>query len=112
MKRLFVESDGDRYPKDVYICEDGENDRLCTMDGTNETTMRHKANEICDAVNARAETGDRLQIIRELTIALRESVRLQSHYATLLNQWDGGQRMPFKDSDAWIARLKETKTIQ
>jgi hypothetical protein len=47
----------------------------------------------------------------ELRIALRESVKLQAHYASLLNGWDGGQRMIFENSEAWIARLRETKTL-
>ena len=48
----------------------------------------------------------------ELEIALAESVKLQSHYASLLNQYDGGRRIGFKTADAWIARLKETGTIK
>jgi hypothetical protein len=40
--------------------------------------------------------------------ALDESVALQSHYAKLLNQHDGGERIGFKDAEAWIARLRET----
>jgi len=39
--------------------------------------------------------------------ALEESVKLQSHYAGLLNQWDGGQRMPFDNADSWIKRLRQ-----
>lgn len=42
----------------------------------------------------------------ELKDALRRSVALQSHYAKLLNHYDGGKRMVFVDEDAWIARLK------
>ena len=49
--KLFVESDGDRVPKDVYICESGRHDRVCTMDGTSETTMFASAREIVKAVN-------------------------------------------------------------
>jgi hypothetical protein len=44
--------------------------------------------------------------IARLTNALRESVRLQSHYATLLNTHDGGKRMRFS-AESWIARLAE-----
>ena len=45
----------------------------------------------------------------ELHEALDESVRLQSHYAALLNQYDGGGRMVFPDADAWIQRLRDLK---
>lgn len=37
--------------------------------------------------------------------ALAESLRLQSHYAMLLNMQDGGQRMRFDSVDAWLERL-------
>jgi hypothetical protein len=44
--------------------------------------------------------------IAELEGALRESVHLQSHYAGLLNAWDGGQRRTFT-LETWIVRLDE-----
>lgn len=43
----------------------------------------------------------------DLCVALEESVKLQSFYANLLNHWDGGARIGFKDGAAWIARLRE-----
>lgn len=45
----------------------------------------------------------------ELKEALAESVKLQAHYATLLNQWDGGKRIVFPDAEAWLARLRELR---
>lgn len=48
----------------------------------------------------------------ELTIALQESLKLQSHYAKLLNMYDSGKRMQFDSMHAWIARLRETGTLQ
>jgi hypothetical protein len=42
-----------------------------------------------------------------LRVALEESVKLQSHYASLLNQYDGGQRMTFASADEWLARVAE-----
>jgi len=47
----------------------------------------------------------------DLRIALEESVKLQSHYAELLNLHDGGKRVGFKNADAWIERLRETGTL-
>ena len=41
-----------------------------------------------------------------LSLALDESVKLQSHYARLLNLYDGGQRLQFVDSTEWLARLE------
>jgi hypothetical protein len=47
--------------------------------------------------------------IRELEVALDESVKLQSHYAVLLNIHDGGKRRTFENAEAWLARLRELK---
>lgn len=46
-----------------------------------------------------------------MEIALNESLKLQSHYAELLNMYDGGLRKGFKSIDEWIDRLKMTGTI-
>ena len=43
----------------------------------------------------------------ELETALDESLKLQSHQARLLNQYDGGERREFANSAEWIARLRE-----
>jgi len=43
----------------------------------------------------------------DLYVALRESVKLQSHYAGLLNGYDRGERRPFSTPEAWITRLRE-----
>ena len=43
----------------------------------------------------------------ELWYALEESVKLQSHYAKLINMHDGGQRMQFKDATEWLLRLRK-----
>lgn len=39
--------------------------------------------------------------------SLDESLKLQSHYAKLLNMHDGGERMTFASSREWFARLGE-----
>lgn len=43
--------------------------------------------------------------------ALEQSVRLQSHYAMLLNEIDGGRRKTFANADAWIERLKALEAL-
>lgn len=48
----------------------------------------------------------------EIWHALEESVKLQSHYATLLNQLDGGERVTFAGPDAWIQRLRRVKDAE
>ena len=50
--------------------------------------------------------------VEELTIALEESLKLQSHYAHLLNIYDGGERRSFASIEAWIARLKQSGKIK
>lgn len=44
--------------------------------------------------------GDNLELVR----VLNESVKLQSHYAELLNQYDGGKRLTFKSGLEWWQR--------
>ena len=39
--------------------------------------------------------------------ALERSVTLQSHYAKLLNDYDGGERFIFTDAHDWLKRLDE-----
>lgn len=46
---------------------------------------------------------DDLQAARR---ALDESVKLQSHYAELLNYYDEGKRLTFASSDEWMAWLR------
>lgn len=42
-----------------------------------------------------------------LVKALEESVKLQSHYAVLLNMYDGGERHEFASAAEWIDRLRD-----
>jgi hypothetical protein len=46
-----------------------------------------------------------IELIGHEREALEESVKLQSHYAALLNQYDGGNRRGFASSQAWIDRI-------
>lgn len=46
----YVESDGDRVPKDVYICESGGG-RLLTMECESEDRRFRLARRICNALN-------------------------------------------------------------
>jgi hypothetical protein len=47
------------------------------------------------------------ELKEELLIALEESVKTQSHYAKLLNQYDGGKRQEFKSAEEWMDRLRK-----
>lgn len=50
---------------------------------------------------------DATKLITTLDAALLSSLKLQSHYARLLNQYDGGKRKGFNTVDEWIERLRE-----
>lgn len=57
-----------------------------------------------------------LRYLEALHTALEESVKVQSHYAGLLNDYesgehDGGRHLQFANADAWIARLREIGTL-
>jgi hypothetical protein len=77
---------------------------LNTAIGSKLTAYKH-------AIEARqsALLASRQEEIERVKAGLIESVKLQSHYAELLNMHDGGQRIAFKDADEWIERLKEVK---
>lgn len=49
----------------------------------------------------------RLATHAQLLHALEELVKLSSHYAQLLNQYDGGERFSFANAQAWLDRLDE-----
>ena len=48
---------------------------------------------------------------KPLRDALESSVKLQSHYAKLLNMHDGGTRLYFENADAWMARLANLPSV-
>lgn len=47
-----------------------------------------------------------------IMVALNESLKLQRHYAGLLNMHDGGERIEFNSADEWIERLRSMGIIQ
>jgi len=77
-----------------------------------------RAEEICAAANFRADEIQEFMHIApdfeasvedtwKLREALAESLKLQSHYAALLNQYDGGERRQFSGVGAWLDRLEQ-----
>lgn len=52
------------------------------------------------------QMGNLGEEVAKLRVALEESVKLQSHYARLLNMHDGGERVSFVDANQWLARLE------
>ena len=54
---------------------------------------------------AESSLRSRAAEIVELRDALEQSVKLQSHYAFLLNATDGGERMQFGNAQEWMDRL-------
>jgi hypothetical protein len=47
--------------------------------------------------------------LTETRTALAESVKLQAHYATLLNMHDGGKRLIFPTVESWLDRLRSVR---
>jgi hypothetical protein len=43
----------------------------------------------------------------EIWYALEEAIKLQAHYAELINMHDGGQRIPFKSAKEFLDRLRK-----
>lgn len=48
----------------------------------------------------------------EVLRALTESVKLQSHYAEILNNYDGGNRMIFRTPQEFMMRLRQLADIK
>lgn len=48
----------------------------------------------------------------QLRFALEQSVKLQSHYAHILNMYDSGNRKMFRDANEWIERLKDVSDLR
>ncbi len=48
----------------------------------------------------------------QLEYALKESLKLQSHYAYLLNIFDGGKRIQFNTVQEWLDRLNKIKGLE
>lgn len=84
----------------IGIRKDGEEADPCPNDGETMNRVTWK-----DAYLESADSG------HELMLALIESVKLQSHYAELLNDHDAGERSTFSCPAEWIERLKRCGTI-
>lgn len=92
-------------------------DNLCWIDGGSKIPPREEFLESCRRYHAQIVQGSGVleggktisqleEECAELSIGLRESVKLQTHYAKLLNGYDGGQRMAFDTHDEWLERLR------
>ena len=65
----------------------------------------HLANLHAELEELEEQVNEQDAEVQRLRYALEESVKLQSHYAMLLNMWDGGERMQFDSAQAWLDRL-------
>ena len=65
---------------------------------------------VSETISALQRENSRLAVLKqELADALAKSLSLQSHYAHILNMYDGGQRRGFASNQEWLDRLKEVK---
>lgn len=93
-------------------------------DGADRTLVATKAGWVCPHCDYRQNWAHAVMlevvdpaglfppILSELQTALKELVKLQSHYAGLLNQHDGGLRLRFASAAEWIDRLRVTGTLK
>ena len=84
----------------IGVRKGGEDGGLCPNDG-----------EVLNRMTWKAAYEQSADSAHELMLALIESVKLQSHYAGLLNMHDGGERMQFSCPAEWIERLIQCGTI-
>jgi len=73
--------------------------------------VEHYRNKIMDIFE---EERVEIRIPKEVSksaylIALEESLKLQAHYARLLNDYDGGKRRIFKSVSEWLERLQDMR---
>lgn len=73
-----------------------------------EDTLNTLAKASIDQRHAKAFEAARRTV--RLKTALEESVKLQSHYAALLNSHDNGERLHFENADQWLERLDALKS--
>ncbi len=59
---------------------------------------------VCTEQRKRAERAE--ADVDRMTHGLDELVKLQAHYAKLLNEFDGGERIAFTSADEWLKRLE------
>lgn len=53
----------------------------------------------------RTDLAALVEEVEAMREALEKSVKLQSHYATMINMHDGGERITFDSAQAWLDRL-------
>lgn len=59
-----------------------------------------------------SEIAEVFKTVAKLRSGLEESLKLQSHYAELLNMYDHGERMQFDTVEDWLERLEYTRRVQ
>jgi len=57
-----------------------------------------------------AEIAEVFKAVARLQYGLNESVKLQSHYAELLNMYDHGERIQFDTSEDWLQRIEQIRS--
>jgi len=73
-------------------------------------TIRQQRTDLTAEVEATRVMESRFIIeqvkVKKLRDALEQSVKLQSHYAGILNEYDNGRRIKFNTAQEWIDRLE------
>lgn len=97
----------------MYNCDMGKVCRIC--DHNRHVDYGIRSGNECDLITKISKTDNICYLplvvelqkqILEKDNALEESVKLQSHYAEILNMHDGGKRIQFSSAKEWIDRLE------
>lgn len=93
---VVLDPPGEQQEAAEYGCQEV---KLC------ESCVKHAVGQwLCEIAGLYGPDVDAVPV---LVKALQESVKLQSHYANVLNMHDGGERRQFGDVEEWINRLRE-----
>lgn len=82
---------------------------LTRLKGENEELRERLIGKFRSIRDAGERDYNRTKEISRYREALEKSVKLQSHYAGLLNMYDEGKRIRFESAQAWLDRLEALK---
>ena len=83
--------------------------KLGKRDFENQTVLDEIHNSLQDRQLLLTEREELRTEAHRVMAALRESLKLQCHYAKLLNMHDGGERMTFQTPAQWMDRIDDCR---
>ena len=89
----------------VEVCAEHERKNTDSLRAENDRLLEALQTANGVVVSGTRKLNEARARVAKLEAALKQSVELQSHYAELLNMYDGGQRLTFANVEAWLDRL-------